>query len=250
MELKDGKVSLSVIVPCYNEQENIRELVERVIEVFNKHGIKGEIVLIDDGSTDSTKELIRGLSRQLAEVVGLAHRKNRGITEAWFTGVSQARGEYVATIDADLQYAPEDIWRLYEEIKNYRCDLVQGWRSQTKEKDASRRFLSSGFSLLLRIFFIHTLRDPKSGFVVYRKEALSVILQDRMKFKQTFQHFFLLSALKRGYACRQVPVVFYPRCRGRSFIKSPLLLSLRVLLDLPRAFLEYGPFIKTGVRSS
>jgi phenylacetate-CoA ligase len=96
-------LDLSVVVPCFNEELNIPELTQRVLGMFDAGGLRGELVLVDDGSSDGTARVIREHTQADARVVGLFHRVNRGMAGAWRTGCNAARGAHVAIIDADLQ---------------------------------------------------------------------------------------------------------------------------------------------------
>src|SRR5262245_42943419 len=101
----------SVIVPCLNEEANLPELVARVGEVFRVGNLRGELVVVDDGSTDRTWEIVQELSSKYPFLVGKRHPENRGITAGWKSGVAAASGRLVCVLDADLQYQPEDILR-------------------------------------------------------------------------------------------------------------------------------------------
>src|SRR5687767_14153102 len=101
---------VSVIAPALNEELNLPEFARRVLNTFEVGSLKGELILVDDGSTDGTARVIRELMKQHPGVVmGQFHGKNRGIAESWRTGVRNARGTYACVIDSDLQYQPEDI---------------------------------------------------------------------------------------------------------------------------------------------
>jgi phenylacetate-CoA ligase len=232
---------LSVIVPCFNEEKNIADIVSKILDLFDKHAIRGEIVLINDGSWDRTNVEIERLSSQFKNVLGINHSKNLGIAEAWNTGLKNCRGKYVVTIDADLQYKPEDIIVLYEHMQKDNYDLVQGWRKEYKDKNLFRECLSRGLDYMLNILFFTRINDIKSGFVISTKEVFSDILRERNKFR-LFQHFFILAALKKGYRLKQIPITFYPRTKGESFIRHPIIFSCKVISDIPRAILEFWHF--------
>jgi phenylacetate-CoA ligase len=237
---------LSVIVPCFNEENNIEVLALRILDSFNKNSIKGEIIFVNDGSSDKTLIKIERLSRQLNNIFVINHVKNLGITEAWSSGLKISHGRYIVTIDADLQYKPEDIMQLYNQITKNNYDLVQGWRKEYKDKNLFRRFLSRALSRILNILFFKRINDIKSSFVIYKRDVFFDILKSRREFR-TFQHFFILCALRKGYSLRQVPITFYPRMRGESFIKNPISFSFKVLLDIPKAILIFWGYNKKKI---
>ncbi|MBC8500035.1 MAG: glycosyltransferase family 2 protein [Candidatus Atribacteria bacterium] len=234
-----NQIELSVIVPCLNEEENVSRIVHQTIDLFNSDSIRGEIILINDGSIDNTKLEIDKLTKKFKNVVGIEHGQNLGIVESWHSGLEKTQGKHILTIDADLQYNPNDIIILYNEIKKADYDLVQGWRRKHKKREFLRLFLSKCLSLFLNMLFFDNLPDIKSGFVIYKRGVFTDILNDRKKFR-TFQHFFIIAALKKGYKLKRVPITFYPRTRGKSFIKHPFFFSIKVLGDVPRAILEFG----------
>jgi phenylacetate-coenzyme A ligase PaaK-like adenylate-forming protein len=230
---------LSVIAPCYNEAQNLPELVERLRKVFAKRRVLGEIVLVDDGSADATPQVIRHLAEQHDDVVGVYHATNRGIAAAWSSGVDRARGEYVCFIDADLQNLPEDVGRLYREIRLSRADLVQGYRSSVGRLKDSRYLLSKGLNTLLNVLFGMRQRDNKSGFVIGLKETMEDILHHRYRYRY-FQTFITVSAHARGYTLREIETLFESRLLGRSFMsRVPLGVIFWALWDLAKGFVEF-----------
>ncbi len=165
------KIDLSVIAPCYNEEKNVRELVRRVLGTFARGNITGEIVLVDDGSSDSTAEVLRELAQAHPEVRPVFHETNKGIAAGWASGLTASRGYYTCLIDSDLQYVPEDILRLYREILHSHADMVQGIRSEIGLKPDLRYYYSRFLNFLLNVLFKMRARDNKSGFVLCRRES-------------------------------------------------------------------------------
>ncbi len=230
--------TLSVIVPCFNEEKNLPILVSRINQAMGRGLVPGEIILVNDGSRDGTGAVIDLLVRQFQNVRAVHHPANRGIVEGWRSGLAAARGEFVLTTDADLQYAPEDIPALYREMSSGRWDLVQGWRRDREEPNWLRDLLSAGLSRLLQWIFSMKLRDVKSGFVIYRKEAFRDILDFRQRYF-SFQSLITVAAHFKGYRIHQIPITFFRRHAGESFIRRPLIFSLKAATDLPKAFFEY-----------
>lgn len=234
----ESAMDLSVIVPCLNEEGNLDVLIDRMQIVFEADGIDGEIILINDGSTDRTQEVIDALCGKYPNVIGRTHETNQGMVAGWRTGLGASRGRYVLTTDADLQYLPEDIPKLYREIIEHDVDLVQGWRCNVEDQSI-RFYLSRGFSILLNMVFSTDINDVKSGFVIYRKEVFEDVLNFRGRYYY-FQSFITVAARSRGYRLRQIPVRFDKRYSGESFIKGiPLVETMKAFIDVITATSEF-----------
>jgi phenylacetate-CoA ligase len=232
-------VELSVIVPCYNEEGNLPELVERTERVFERRQIPGELVLVNDGSRDGTAAQIDRLAARHPCVIGVHHPTNLGIPAGWRSGFERSRGRYVCTIDADLQYQPEAIALLYREMCFSRADLVQGWRSTLEREHDHRYYWSRGLDYLLKLAFAMPEYDVKSGFVLYRREVFEDILREAGRFHY-FQHMITVVAKAKGYTIRQVETLFAERHAGASFIGGfPVKMMSRTLVDIGRAFVAY-----------
>src|SRR5438552_9610863 len=218
--------------------------------VFDRRGIAGEIVLVNDGSRDRTGEQIDALAATRRHVVPVHHPTNRGITEGWKSGLAHSHGRYVCTIDADLQYQPEAIAVLYREMCFSRADLVQGWRSSLELRRYDiRYYMSRGLDHLLKLAFGMHEHDVKSGFVIYRREAFEDILAHAPGYFY-FQHLITVVAKAKGYSIRQVETLFLERRDGQSYspvaprneLARPLVDLARRLHDLPlRAATDQRP---------
>lgn len=233
-------LDLSVVVPCFNEELNIPELSQRVLAMFDASGLRGELVLVDDGSSDATARVIREHSERDARVVGVFHRVNRGMAGAWRTGVLSARGAHVAIIDADLQYQPEDILRLYRTLMDSSVDVVQGWRSSVGREQGSTRYtLSRGFNTILNSAFGMNLRDNKSGFLCCARE----VVQDLLTYQGTYaywQSFIMVAAHTKGYSYKEIEAVFEDRKQGQSFLEGRAFrAAARCMVDVGTALWEY-----------
>jgi len=229
---------LSVIVPCYNEEKNLPNLVARLGAAMGLGGIAVEIVLVDDCSRDSTREVIGRLATEYPFVRAVSHEVNQGISGGWQSGLAAAQAPAVVIMDADLQYAPEDVPKLYRIWQREKPDIVQGWRIAHNFRATHRYILSLGFSFFLNKLFGTNLRDIKSGFLCTSREILADMLKTHYTYRFP-QHFLVVNAAAKGYTIRQEPVLFWNREAGESFITSPLRFSIRSLRDLPYAFLEF-----------
>lgn len=232
-------VQLSVIAPCYNEENNVEQLTERLLAVFSKHAIAGEVILVDDASTDRTREIADKLSTLHQNVHCVRHERNRGIAGGWVTGVESAKGQFVCLIDADLQNPPEEVWRLYREILWSKVDMVQGTRSPIGRMRDSRYLLSRGLNVILNFLFGMKATDNKSGFVVAYREAMQDILGSHRHYHY-YNTFILVAAAAKGYTVKEVETLFQERKVGKSYIKRfPIMLVWRVMEDCMKAFFEF-----------
>jgi len=231
---------LSVISPCLNESRNIVELTERLQAVFAKEHIKGEIVLVDDGSADDTGHIITEMTRRFPNVRKVTHSNNLGIEKGWRSGLKAASGVYVCLIDSDLQNLPEDVGRLYKEILFSHVDVVQGWRNHIGRLQDSflRHWASRGLNSLLNFLFGMALRDNKSGFVLCRKSVLEDMLNHHYQYRY-YQTFISIAARYKGYSLKELETLFQDRLLGKSFITSTLKTILLTFLDIIKGFFEF-----------
>jgi phenylacetate-CoA ligase len=230
---------VSIIVPCYNEAENLLELTERVRTTFEPHGIEVELVLVNDASTDQTGALIDDLSRRHAFVRPVHHTVNRGMTGGWASGLDASKGRYVVIMDGDLQNLPEDVYRLYREKKHSNADIVQGYRSHIGRVRDFRYIMSRVLHYMLRVLFGMRLSDIKCGFFICDREILAHILRRRFSYGY-FQTFIIVSAHHKGYRIEEIETLFEERILGESFIASfPWKMILKNLVDLAKGFVEF-----------
>ena len=125
------KPEVSIVIPVYNEEESLRPLLEGIVPVMDNLGKSYEIIIIDDGSTDSSLETLRSLAPKYPFLRIIKLEKNSGQSTAFDAGFKLAQGEAVITMDADLQYEPRDIPRLLEKLNDY--DVVCGWRKKRQD---------------------------------------------------------------------------------------------------------------------
>jgi len=233
------KIELSIIVPCYNEGENVLELAERARVMFESRGINGEVVFVNDCSRDNTGALIDGLAARYDFVQAVHHQVNRGMPGGWRSGVEAARGRCVAIMDGDLQYLPEDVYRLYRELKYTHADVVQGWRSHIGRPRDFRYTMSRVLHYMLRALFGTHLHDIKSGFLVCERDVFAHMLRHRFHYYY-FQTFIVISAVHKGYRVEEIESLFEERKLGESFISAfPLKMILKNLVDVAKGFVEF-----------
>ncbi len=160
-------MSLSVVVPVYNSSKILGELVNRVENALSGSGLSFEIILADDASPDSSWNEITELCYAKKHVVGLRLKKNTGQWFASLVGMSKARGRYIVTIDDDLEYAPEDILKLYQQITSRDLMVVFGMAKEKYEKKGQNQFISKGRNRLLNFFW---QKNPTESFKILKRE--------------------------------------------------------------------------------
>jgi phenylacetate-CoA ligase len=232
-------MEISIIVPCRNEAENVLELAERAKAVLESRGLEGELILVDDGSTDHTGRLIDELAAREGFVRAVHHDRNRGIPAAWRSGLEASSGRTIVVMDGDLQYLPEDVYRLHRELRYTNADIVQGRRSHIGRVRGFRYFMSRTLDRMLALLFGMKQADIKSGFFICDREVFTHILRRRFRYAY-FQTLVMVSAHAKGYQIRQIETLFVDRKLGESFIAGfPLRVILLTLLDLARGVVEF-----------
>lgn len=141
-------MELSIILPVYNEEKNLRPLFDEIKNILEENFTSYEIIFVNDGSEDASQDILKDIGEQHEEVKWLQLRKNFGQSEAIQAGINQSKGDLVATMDSDMQNDPNDIPRLVEELENTDSDLVNGWRK--KRKDPFMKSTFSGVASSLR----------------------------------------------------------------------------------------------------
>ncbi len=168
-------MNLSIVIPLYNEEESLSELVAWIAKVMYDKGYTYEIVLIDDGSSDKSWYEIELLSKEYGAVRGLKFRRNYGKSAALFCGFEAAEGDVIITMDADLQDNPEEIPGLYDMIINEKYDLVSGWKKKRFDPLFTKNLPSKFYNWTARRMSGIKLHDFNCGIKAYRKEVVKSI---------------------------------------------------------------------------
>ena len=168
-------MDISVIIPLYNEEESIRELYDWIERVMSENKFSYEVVFINDGSTDSSWNIIEQLSKEHQQVKGIKFRRNYGKSPALYCGFKEAQGDVVITMDADLQDSPDEIPELYRMIKVDGYDLVSGYK-QKRYDPISKTLPTKLFNATARkISGIKNLHDFNCGLKAYRRDVVKNI---------------------------------------------------------------------------
>ena len=168
-------MDISVVVPLFNEVESLPELTSWINRVMEANRFSYEIILIDDGSTDGSWELIEQLSGQNTCIKGIKFRRNYGKSAGLFCGFEQAEGHVVITMDADLQDSPEEIPELYRMITEEKYDMVSGWKKKRYDPIFSKNLPSKFYNWTARRMTGIKLHDFNCGLKAYRKQVVKSI---------------------------------------------------------------------------
>lgn len=214
---------LSVVIPLFNEEESIAAFYKELSKESKNLG-KVEIVFVDDGSTDNSLQILKNLAKKDKRIRIFSHRRNQGKAEALTLGFQKAKGDYIVTLDADLQDKPSEIEKLLKKTKEG-WDLVSGWRE--KRNDPWPKVLASKFfNSIASLFWGLNLHDYNCGLKVYRSEAAK-----SLNLYGGFHRFIPLLLYQQGFRVTEIPVSH----RKRRFGKSKYGFS-KLWKDLPDIF--------------
>jgi glycosyltransferase involved in cell wall biosynthesis len=201
---------LTIFFPFWNEEKNVRYVVENAIAVANKIASEWEILIIDDGSSDNTYKEGLKLSKEYKKVKVITHSPNRGYGAALKEGFQNARYEYVVFTDGDRQFNFAEVEKFIQSIKN--ADIVVGFRKKRRDS-LSRHILMNMLKLWDLIFFKFYFRDIDCGFKMFRKQALLQIMPLRSEGAMITTE-ILAKATRKKLKIKQVEVGHYPREYG------------------------------------
>ncbi len=216
-------MTVSVVIPLYNEEENVRELHARLKAVLDTIGTEYEVLFIDDGSTDSTLALLQDIQAQDSRTIVLSLRRNFGQTAAFAAGFDYSRGDIIVTMDGDLQNDPNDIPKIIAMMKDN--DLVSGWRKKRKDPFLSRRLPSIMANWLISKVTGVNLHDYGCSLKAYKRDVIK-----NLKLYGEMHRFIPAVASWYGVRIAEVETTHHPRLRGKS--KYGISRTVKVVLDL------------------
>jgi len=220
--------SLSIVVPAYNEEENVEQAIQRISAVAQTLGIDYEIILVNDGSRDRTGEIGAALEGRVPHYRLVQHFPNRGYGGALKAGFAVATKDLIAFIPADNQFDFAEIRPLLAALD--RADIVSGYRVNRQDSPL-RKLNAFGWNVLVRLLFGHLCRDIDCGFKVFKRDVLQAVhLESDGAMIDTE---LLAGARARGYRIAEVPVTHLPRVAGSPTGANPRVI-LRAFRDLIR----------------
>ena len=214
MSIKSINPWLSIVIPAYNEAESLPVLMVQIQDVLRKHNYTAEIIFVNDGSTDGTDEVLEQLASEQSsdniQVHVIHFRRNQGKAAGLMVGFAEARGEFVITMDADLQDDPQEIPKLLDALETENADLISGWKYPRKDPLEKRAF-SFVFNRVTALFTGVKLHDMNCGFKAYRAE----VVKELHLYGDLHRYIPILCA-QAGYRVGEVKVKHHPRRFGVS----------------------------------
>jgi len=208
--------TLSVVMPCLNEEENIEAAVQSTLAAFDCYGIEGELIVVNDGSTDRTREIVYQLMARDKRVVLLEHDKPRGIGSSFWEGVKQSRDEYVTMFPGDNENNPEETLAYFGLTED--VDIIIPFVHNIEIRSRGRRIISSCYRFIINISFGTSL-NYMNGTVIYNTAVLKEIRHHSTGF--FYQTETLIRLIRAGYLYAEVPHFLQYRGFGQTKALSP-----------------------------
>lgn len=215
-------MDFSIVIPVYNEEESLRELVQNIKRAFGKIKKTYEIVFVDDGSSDRTLEILKLLARENRNMKIFSFRRNLGKSPALMLGFSKASGKFIVTMDGDLQDDPINISELHQKLVRGNVDLVTGWRKDRKDS-IFKKISSYLFNTIVSVLFGKKLHDLNGGLKIYKAE-----LARELRIYGGMHRFIPVIAHELGYTIAEKEIVHHARKYGISKYKSS-----KIFTDIP-----------------
>jgi glycosyltransferase involved in cell wall biosynthesis len=168
-------MDISIVVPLFNEEESLPELVQWINRVMTDNHYSYEIIMIDDGSKDKSWQVIERLQHENQNIKGIKFRRNYGKSAALYCGFDVAKGDVVITMDADLQDSPDEIPELFRMVKEEGYDLVSGWKKKRRDPILTKNLPSKFYNWTVRRMSGIKLHDMNCGLKAYRKNVVKSI---------------------------------------------------------------------------
>lgn len=236
-----------VIIPTYNEKENIEAIIRKVASL----SIPFNILIVDDNSPDGTANIVKSLQSEFSLLHILERKEKNGLGTAYIAGFKwclEKKFDFIFEMDADFSHNPDDLLKLYQACEN-NADMSIGSRYKTGVNvvnwPMSRVILSYYASTYVRLITGMNIRDTTAGFVCYRRELLEAINLDKIKFRgYAFQIEMKFTAWKHGFHLIEVPIIFTDRTKGESKINKGIIKEAIwgvVMMKIKSWFRKYEP---------
>lgn len=217
-----ANITYSIIIPVFNEEESLKELLQTIKKSFSRIKKSYEIIFIDDGSFDSSLDILKRLEKDNKEIRVFSFRRNLGKSNALMMGFQQARGEFIVTMDADLQDDPSNIKALETKLIKGDFDMVTGWRKDRRDSPY-KKITSHIFNNIVSHLFAIKIHDLNSGLKLYRQEVVK-----ELHIYGGMHRFIPVIVNELGYRVAELETLHHPRKYGKSKYKAT-----KVITNIP-----------------
>jgi len=213
---------LSIIIPAYNEEENLSSTIYNIVDIFDKSNVSYELIIVDNGSTDNSPSVICKLENEIPQIRSIKIYQNIGYGNGVLQGLGVAKGHILGFIPADGQIQPEDIIKLYLKVKESDIEVCKGVRV-IRNDNYTRKFISFFYNFIFKLFFHCPYRDINSPPKIFTRNFYeSVDLRSKDWFLDAE---IMLKAYWNKYKVEEVPVIFLSRKKGGSKVHFAAILE-------------------------
>ncbi|MFH1455565.1 MAG: glycosyltransferase family 2 protein [archaeon] len=201
---------LSIVIPVYNEERTLKEVVNEVLKVKLPNKISKEIIIVDDGSVDNSKNILKKINHKNVKV--FFNKFNQGKGATLLKGFKHCTGDLVIVQDADLEYDPNEYGKLIEAMKNKNADVIYGSRFLNKNNPVSYRHFALGnylLSFMTSILYFQSITDMETCYKLFKSHVLQNIELESKRFD--FEPEVTAKILKKGFKLYEVPITYKPR---------------------------------------
>ena len=206
----EKKITLSVVMPAYNEEQHIKENLLETSRILSTFLHRYEIIAVNDGSTDSTAQLICEAAKEDPHIIDAGYEDNQGKGHAITMGIRRASGTYIAFLDSDLELSPTLLKPFMKQMKSTDSDIVIGSKLHPESKldyPPIRRFMSYSYYDMLKMLFHLGIHDTQTGIKLFRSEVIKPIAENLSVSGYAFDIEILVAAHRQGYTISEAPIV-------------------------------------------
>ena len=227
--------SVSLVIPMFNEEENIEHAVDAAVEALTKYTDDYEIVIVDDASSDSSPMLVARRVAENSRIRMIRHEKNRKLGGALKSGFAAATKDLVLYMDADLPFDPDVLGRAMRAMQVTGADVIAGYRLDRTIEGPKRTVYSYVYNALIGVLFGWPHRDINFSFKLMKREVIEAI--DLKAEGSLIDAELIVKAKNRGFAIQQIGLDYFPRIRGQSHLSSPRVI-LKIFAELVKLYPE------------
>ncbi|HYX24318.1 MAG TPA: glycosyltransferase family 2 protein [Thermoanaerobaculia bacterium] len=224
-----ARPSVSLVIPMFNEEENVEHAVDFAVDALERHAGDYEILVVDDASQDRSPEIVAHLAAANPRIRLLRHAVNRKLGATLKTGFAAARQDLVLYMDADLPFDPDVVGRAIQALLVTRADLIAGYRLDRTTEGFRRTVYSYLYNSLIGLLFGWPHRDINFSFKLIRREVLEAI--ELKSEGSLIDAELIVKAKNLGFVIQQLGLDYFPRTRGRSTLSSPAVI-LKIFREL------------------